>query len=315
MAKASTQSKATKTNETSAKKEVVATPVVEVAPVTSKKSKKTAEPVVEAVAPVVEAAAPVTSKKSKKAAEPVVVHVPEPVTAAPAKKSKKTVEPVVEAVAPVATKKGGAKKAVEPVAEPVKATKKGGAKKAGKKAAKKEAKEEQEGQRVVGHRFFRCVYKTTDDQIVHVGRYSGNKPKQAACKALTGIVKNNGLETGEKVTFLIQECTRGSKKKKYSYVGCQVDLPEPVRITITKKDGSSSQIEYTKNNDVKKISLSECGDLLNVDLEEDNEVEEAKVARVEKKVKTTKTAAKEAAAPAPVAPAKSAKASKAKKTH
>ena len=296
MAKASTQSKATKTVETVSKKEeVVATPVVEAT--TTKKSKKAAEPVAE---PVVEAAAPVTSKKSKKAAEPVAEPVTEPVTAAPAKKSKKAAEPVVEA-APVAS---------------VKATKKGGAKKAGKKAAKKEVKEEQpEGVRVVGHRFFRCVYKTTDNQIVHVGRYSGNKPKQAACKALTGIVKNNGLETGEKVTFLIQECTRGSKKKKYSYVGCQVDLPEPVRITITKKDGSSSQIEYTKNNDVKKISLSECGDLLNVDLDEDVEVEEAKVARVEKKVKTTKTAAKEAAAPAPVVPAKSAKASKAKKTH
>ena len=320
MAKASTQSKATKTVETVSKKEeVVATPVVEAT--TTKKSKKAAEPVAE---PVVEAAAPVTSKKSKKAAEPVAEPVTEPVTAAPAKKSKKAAEPVVEAVsvapvAPVSSKKS--KKAAEPVVEAapvasVKATKKGGAKKAGKKAAKKEVKEEQpEGVRVVGHRFFRCVYKTTDNQIVHVGRYSGNKPKQAACKALTGIVKNNGLETGEKVTFLIQECTRGSKKKKYSYVGCQVDLPEPVRITITKKDGSSSQIEYTKNNDVKKISLSECGDLLNVDLDEDVEVEEAKVARVEKKVKTTKTAAKEAAAPAPVVPAKSAKASKAKKTH
>ena len=288
MAKASTQTKVTKTNETVSKKEVVSTPVVEAA-APAKKSKKAAEPVAPVVAPVVEAAAP--SKKSKKAA-PVV----------------EAAAPVVEAVAP---SKKSKKAAAEPVAEVAKATKKGGAKKAGKKTAKKEVKEEQpESVRTVGHRFFRCVYKTTDDQIVHVGRYSGNKPKQAACKALTGIVKNNGLETGEKVTFLIQECTRGSKKKKYSYVGCQVDLPEPVRITITKKDGSSSQIEYTKNNDVKKISLSECGDLLNVDLAEDNEVEEVKVARVEKKVKTTKTAAKEAAAPV-----KAAKSSKAKKTH
>jgi hypothetical protein len=307
MAKASTQTKVTKTNETVSKKEVVTTPVVEAAP--AKKSKKAVEPVAEAVAPVVEAA---PAKKSKKAVAPV-----EPVVeAVPSKKSKKSAATVeVEVVAPVTTKaskKGASKKAAELVDEVVapvaaKAPKKGAA----KKAAKKEVKEEQqETVRTVGHRFFRCVYKTTDDEIVHVGRYSGNKPKQAACKALTGIVKNNGLETGEKVTFLIQECTRGSKKKKYSYVGCQVDLPEPVRITITKKDGSSSQIEYTKNNDVKKISLSECGDLLNVDLAEDNEVEEAKVARVEKKVKTTKNVAKEA-----TAPVKAAKSSKAKKTH
>ena len=134
------------------------------------------------------------------------------------------------------------------------------------------------------------VYKSTDGQIIHAGRYSGKKPKQAACKALTGIVKNNSLETGEKVTFLIQECTRGSKKKKYSYTGSQVDLEEPVRITITKKDGTSSQIEYTKNNEVKKISLSECGDLMNVDLAEDQE-EEVKLQRAEKKTKAPKTKA------------------------
>jgi hypothetical protein len=271
MAKASTQIKATKSSE-SKTQEVVAAPV-EVAPV-KKGGKKAAEPVA-VPEPVAQVTAP-AKKGVKKAAEQVVA----PEAVAP-------VAPVVETVAPV--KKGGKKAAVEPVAEAVVEStpvKKGGAKKAAKKEAVKAAEPR------TGHRFFRCVYKTTAGQIVYIGRYSGRKPKQAACKALTGIVKSNDLKVGEKVTFLIQECTRGSKKKKYSYVGSQVDLDTPVKITITKKDQSTDTITYTKNNVVKKISLSECGDLLNVDLAEDAEVEEVKLQRVEKK--PAKAAAKEA---------------------
>jgi hypothetical protein len=269
MAKANTQTKAQKATEV-------------VAPVEIKESKKSKK-----VEPVVEAApAPVEVKETKKGG----------------KKTVEKVEPVVEAVPVKETKKGGAKKeVVAPVVVPVKEaeeqvkeTKKGGAKKSAKKDAK--PKKEVDDLKVV-HRYFRCVYKSTDGQIVHAGRYSGKKPKQAACKALTGIVKNNGLETGEQVTFLIQECTRGSKKKKYSYVGSQVDLTEPVRIKITKKDGSSSEIEYTKNNEVKKISLSECGDLMNVDLPEDHE-EDVKVQRVKRVVKKTKAVAEKSGAKA-----------------
>ena len=272
MAKANTQTKAQKATEV-------------VAPVetkeTKKAGKKTTEPVVEATpAPVVETK---ESKKSKKTAEPVV-------EATPVKETKES-------------KKGGKKAAAEPVVEAVVEavveTKKGGAKKSTKKESTKEEVVK------AGPRYFRCVYKTTDGDIIHAGRYSGKKPKQAACKALTGIVKNNGLETGEKVVFLIQECTRGSKKKKYSYVGQQVDLKEPVKIKITKKDGSTSEIEYTKNNEVKKVSLSECGDLMNVDLPEDQEEDEVKLQRAEKKVKAPKAKA------AAKAPAKSAKGAKA----
>jgi hypothetical protein len=295
MAKAQTQSKATKP----------AAPVVEAAPAPVKESKKggkkaaepVPEPVVAAPAPVVEAA-PV--KKGKKAAAEPVVAAPAPVVeAVPAKKGKKAAaEPVVAAPAPVVeaapAKKGKAAKTV-----------KGGSK-----------KEEVEAVKPVGHRFFRCVYKNSSGEIVHAGRYSGKKPKQAACKALTGIVKNNELATGEKVTFLIQECTRGSKKKKYSYVGSQVDLDEPVRITITKKDGTTSEIEYTKNNEVKKISLSECDDLTQVEMAED-EVEEVKVQKVEKKAKAEKKAPKVKATKASAKGGKAAKgkASKAKKAH
>jgi hypothetical protein len=281
MAKAQTQSKATKS----------AAPVVEAAPAPVKESKKggkkAAEPEPVAVPAPVEAA-PV-KKGGKKAAAPEPVVVPAPVEAAPVKKGGKKAaapEPVVEA----------------PPAKKAK-TAKGGSK-----------KEEVEAAKPVGHRFFRCVYKTSAGEIVHAGRYSGKKPKQAACKALTGIVKNNELATGEKVTFLIQECTRGSKKKKYSYVGCQVDLDEPVRITITKKDGTTSEIEYTKNNEVKKISLSECEDLTQVEMAED-EVEEVKVQKVEKKAKAAKPAKVKATKTAKGGKAAKGKATKAKKAN
>ena len=216
-------------------------------------------------------------------------------------------EPVVE-TKPVETKKGGSKKATKevvpvPAPEPVQETKKG-SKKSSKKAKEPEPEPEpepvqegeQEGEQVkAGHRFFRCVFKNTDGEIVHAGRYSGKKPKQAARKALTGIVKKNQLEVGERVIFLIQECTRGSKKKKYSYVGAQVNLPEPISVTIRKKDGQKSEIVYTKDNEVKKISLSECGDLLDVVMEEDGpEVAPVRLQRKPAKKAGSKKPAKKA---------------------
>jgi hypothetical protein len=274
MAKATTQTKATKT-------ETKAEPKVETK----------AEPKVETKAePKVE-----TKKGGKKVtpqAEPVPT--PEPAPVAETKKggkksSTKVEEPVtVQAVeAPKETKKGGKRvaKTEEPAVEAPKETKKGG-----KRAAKteepapvqeaepeaepeadQEADQEANQEAKPGHRFFRCVFKNTDGEIVHAGRYSGKKPKQAARKALTAIVKKNELEVGERVMFLIQECTRGSKKKKYSYVGAQVNLPEPITVTIRKKDGQKSEIVYHKDNEVKKVSLSECGDLLDVEMEEDAE--------------------------------------------
>ena len=300
MAKANTQTKAQKATEVVAPVETKET----------KKSKKT-EPVVEATPAPVEVKETKESKKSKKT-EPVVEAAPVVEAKESKKGGKKTAEPVVEAAPVKETKKGGKK--AEPVVEAVVETKKGGA----KKTTKKESAKEEEAVVKAGHRYFRCVYKTTDGDIIHAGRYSGKKPKQAACKALTGIVKNNGLETGEKVVFLIQECTRGSKKKKYSYVGQQVDLKEPVKIKITKKDGSTSEIEYTKNNEVKKVSVSECGDLMNIDLPEDQE-DEVKLQRAEKKAKAPKAKATKAAksakatksAKAPVKVATKAKAKKA----
>jgi hypothetical protein len=220
------------------------------------------------------------TKSTKKGGSKKVAQEATPATPA----TPATVESVAETKS---SKKGGSKKSSQkeetPVAAPVaetKSSKKGGSKKAEEEPVEEQAQDEQ-GK--VGHRFFRCVYRNTQGEIVNAGRYSGKKPKQAARKALTGIVKKNELQVGEKVVFLIQECTRGSKKKKYSYVGAQVELDEPVTVTIHKKDGQESKIVYTKDNEVKKVSLSECGDLVNVVMDGDDGEEVPQPVRVQRK--------------------------------
>ena len=233
---------------------VQAVPEVAVPPSkTASRGKKTQEaaPVTPAT-PVVETTLQTSSKKGGKRSQETTATAPvAPAVATPAapvqtggKKSKKTT-PVVEVVEPVVAAVEG----------------------------------QDDGTQVRGKRFFRCLYRATDGSVVNAGRYSGKKPKQAASKAFTAIVKKNNVTTGESVTFLIQECTRGSRKKKYSYEGSQVNLPTPVEIKIKKKDGTFSQISYAKNNVLKKIALSECNDLVNVELadEEAAPVQEAGV--------------------------------------
>ena len=273
MAKSSTSKSSkstTSTTETVVATPVVATPVVATPVVqeSSKKSKSTATPAAVATPVVAPVVAPV--------AAPVVAPVATPVATQEGGKSKKsksttstpasTATPAVVATPVVATpasvaQEGGKSKRTKsttpvPATTPVVAT--------------PAPVEGEEGGNC--KRFFRCVYRATDGSFVNGGRYSGKKPKQAASKALKAIVKKNNVTTGEEVTFLIQECTRGSKKKKYSYKGSQVDLAEPVKIKITKKDGSAGEIAYRKHSVVKKIKLEECGDLVNAGFGDDDVV-------------------------------------------
>jgi len=86
------------------------------------------------------------------------------------------------------------------------------------------------------------------------GRYSGKKPKQAASKALTSILKKNGKSgenTHEKIKFSIIECTRGSKHKVYNYVGQRIKLKNPMPVSIGKGQ-EEKVINYQYNNRVMK---------------------------------------------------------------
>jgi hypothetical protein len=247
-----------------------------------KTSKKEETPVTVQVAP-----AQVATVEEKKSTKKSAKKEETPVTAAP------TVAPLEEKKS---TKKSSKKEETQVTATTVAPVEeKKSTKKSAKKAEPLEKVEEAAGDDQTGgkkrKRYFRCVYRSKAGEIVHAGRYSGKKPKQAARKALTRIADKNELTIGESVTFLIQECTRGSKKKKYSYTGSRVNLPEPVKIQIAKKDkegnktGEFTTLEYLRDNVVKKISLKECG-LEDVDLGEDgDEVEEEPVVKVKKATK------------------------------
>lgn len=99
-------------------------------------------------------------------------------------------------------------------------------------------------------RYFKVVYNGEDAH----GRYSGSKPKQAANKALTSILKaksTRGESTDDQVKFSIVECTRGSKHKQYNYIGERIELEKPMAVPI--KTGTEQKtIIYKYNNRVMK---------------------------------------------------------------
>ena len=101
-------------------------------------------------------------------------------------------------------------------------------------------------------------FKVVKDDGKTMGRFSGSKPKQAANKALTSILKElrtNNKPTGGEFAFKIKECTRGSRCKEYSYVGQRKELDEPLEVPlkgILNKDGTNKTIKYSFENIVRK---------------------------------------------------------------
>lgn len=93
------------------------------------------------------------------------------------------------------------------------------------------------------------------------GRFAGNKPKQAANKALTSIIKDKS-KNGEKVIdvdikFSLKECTRWNKKKCkkgtngkvdkiYNYVGKREPLSEQIIVDHVQKETDASILKSGK---------------------------------------------------------------------
>lgn len=212
------------------------------------------------------------------------------------KETKKSVTKSVskfEAKAPKETKKVDDKNETKPKAEVKKtdAKKKLVAKstKGAKKAPKAGEKEKKP------KRSFKAIYENVEGKVVMQGRYCGAKPKQAACKALTGICKlfaKNDSELEEKIFFAVRETTRKSRNKLYFYSGQRVVLDEPITLEIA--DGK--KITYKYNSIVNKANSDDCTHLLNyevVDADEDEDEEEVqakaeKVAKAPKKEKSEK---------------------------
>ncbi len=101
-------------------------------------------------------------------------------------------------------------------------------------------------------RYFKLI--TNTDTKETRGRFSGFKPKQAANKALTSLLKTmKGGKKTEKIKFSIIECTKGSKGKVYHYTGQRIELEHPMTVTI--KDNHSGQdrtIVYKYQNNIMK---------------------------------------------------------------
>ena len=185
--------------------------------------------------------------------EPVVPAVPvtpaEPVAATPA--ATPAVETEVKADKPA--KKPRAKSAPKADAAGTKKprAKKTDTKKAGVKGAKKtkvtkkvvkKPKEEIKLSEETRTRYFKLLF---GDSVI--GRFSGNKPRQAASKALTSIIrkqiKANEYVADKDITFSLKECTRwnkkkcnkGSTEKIYMYTGRRVPLSPEVKQKMAEK--------------------------------------------------------------------------------
>jgi hypothetical protein len=170
-------------------------------------------------------------------------------------KSKKTVSKKTQKVG------GGKVKVVKKNAKNAKNAKKSVSKKtqsAGKKqtkvAKKTTTKKTTSETKNSTPRYFKVVYENGQPK----GRFSGTKPKQAANKALTSILKtreSDGKSTTTKIKFSIIECTRGSKHKEYNYVGERVKLDKPMEVTIG-KGANAKTIKYRYNNKVFKDKVA-----------------------------------------------------------
>ena len=193
--------------------------------------------------------------KSKKTTEAVATPAPVVEQKGSSKKSKKSTE-TVATPAPVVEQKGSSKKskkateAAAPVVEESKKSKNTKATAETKNVVVESAdNESDDGEKEVsGLRYFKLVYKGNTS-----GRYSGRKPKQAANKAYSSVIKKEGLQNGGgKIQFSIKECTRGSKQKRYTYDASRVKLDKPVEVNIVGADGKEKNITYNYNNVLQK---------------------------------------------------------------
>ncbi|QKF94843.1 hypothetical protein QKU48_gp1385 [Fadolivirus algeromassiliense] len=104
-------------------------------------------------------------------------------------------------------------------------------------------------------RNFRAYNSDTNECI---GHFHGRVPLQAAKKVFTKLYEtkcreSNGTKEmflGQECSFSIRECTRGSKKRKFDYVGIMKKLDEPIRVRIG--HGLYREVKYQYQSSVHK---------------------------------------------------------------
>ena len=158
------------------------------------------------------------------------------------------------------TEKKSEKKVVE-VEKKVETTQPKASKKTTQKGGDKVPKEKK------SKRSFKAIYVNPAGEVVMEGRYCGAKPKQAGCKALTGIYKlfaKAKKQIKGEIFFGVRETTRGSRNKTYYYSGERVVLDEPIELQIGGGSGGEAKtITYKYNSNVKKASEDDCEHLSN----------------------------------------------------
>lgn len=169
------------------------------------------------------------------------------------------------------TTKKGTKKVVKKSPKKTKKVKKSPKKKVVKQVLPKLSDDERS-------RYFKLL---VGDDETPVGRFSGNKPKQAANKALTSIIKSMDKK-GEKsigvdITFTLKECTRWNKKKykkgdkehkkiekKYCYTGRRELLKNEVVVDHIQKECDEKILKTGKITSQKSLddsSVKYCMDV------------------------------------------------------
>lgn len=72
-----------------------------------------------------------------------------------------------------------------------------------------------------------------------IGRFTGRKPKQAAFKVLTSIMRSRmkkNISTTNPVKFSIVEYNKDKIKREFNFIGTRTELAEPVKINICNKN-------------------------------------------------------------------------------
>lgn len=87
-------------------------------------------------------------------------------------------------------------------------------------------------------RVFRAIFKNPEGQVICERKYHGTKPRQAAAKAFSKILKifsNAGIDLNYQIHFGLKECTRKAKVKKcFWYTGIKSQLAKPEKSRIKK---------------------------------------------------------------------------------
>ena len=241
-----------------------------------------AQPVVEKVAE----AAPVDVKKPKATKKAKVEKVAEvaPIVSSTTTKVEEVVAAPTNATAEVKTKKQRAKKADKVVeTAPIEVN----------EVEQKDDEPQEElspsGKKI---RYFKCIYGVGEgDNENKFGRFCGYKPKQAAGKALTSILKvksKNNENLFENVEFSMIECTRGRPHKVSKYTGKRVALENPIVVKIKTGDGQEKEIKYHFQNKVSKVKAEKPVKAAKVD-KKDGKKKVKKSAKSKKAKKTSST--------------------------